>query len=44
MVSVVPTLFLLFLLDSKTCNEVDLENSMEWEVKTITSAMKQYLR
>ncbi|XP_077156264.1 rho GTPase-activating protein 10 [Paroedura picta] len=32
------------LMDTKTCNEVDLENSMEWEVKTITSAMKQYLR
>ncbi|KAF4792175.1 Rho GTPase-activating protein 10 [Turdus rufiventris] len=30
--------------DSKTCNEVDLENSVDWEVKTITSAMKQYLR
>uniref|UniRef100_A0ACB8E881 Rho GTPase activating protein 10 n=1 Tax=Sphaerodactylus townsendi TaxID=933632 RepID=A0ACB8E881_9SAUR len=30
--------------DAKTCNEVDLENSLEWEVKTITSAMKQYLR
>ncbi|XP_048365090.1 rho GTPase-activating protein 10 isoform X2 [Sphaerodactylus townsendi] len=32
------------LMDAKTCNEVDLENSLEWEVKTITSAMKQYLR
>ncbi|XP_053110157.1 rho GTPase-activating protein 10 isoform X4 [Hemicordylus capensis] len=32
------------LMDTKTCNEVDLENSTEWEVKTITSAMKQYLR
>ncbi|XP_054846114.1 rho GTPase-activating protein 10 [Eublepharis macularius] len=32
------------LMDTKTCNEVDLENSIEWEVKTITSAMKQYLR
>ncbi|KAM6071656.1 rho GTPase-activating protein 10 isoform 2-T2 [Theristicus caerulescens] len=30
--------------DAKTCNEVDLENSADWEVKTITSAMKQYLR
>ncbi|XP_074679938.1 rho GTPase-activating protein 10 isoform X3 [Strix aluco] len=30
--------------DAKTCNEVDLENSVDWEVKTITSAMKQYLR
>ncbi|GAB5570460.1 rho GTPase-activating protein 10 isoform X1 [Prionailurus iriomotensis] len=28
----------------KTCNEVDLENSVDWEVKTITSALKQYLR
>ncbi|XP_067153901.1 rho GTPase-activating protein 10 isoform X2 [Apteryx mantelli] len=32
------------LMDAKTCNEVDLENSVDWEVKTITSAMKQYLR
>ncbi|XP_053259147.1 rho GTPase-activating protein 10 isoform X1 [Podarcis raffonei] len=32
------------LMDAKTSNEVDLENSMEWEVKTITSAMKLYLR
>ncbi|XP_044286725.1 rho GTPase-activating protein 10 isoform X2 [Varanus komodoensis] len=32
------------LMDAKTCNEVDLENSTEWEVKTVTSAMKQYLR
>ncbi|XP_023412905.1 rho GTPase-activating protein 10 isoform X2 [Loxodonta africana] len=30
--------------DVKTCNEVDLENSVDWEVKTITSALKQYLR
>uniref|UniRef100_A0A4X2KTW0 Rho GTPase-activating protein 10 n=1 Tax=Vombatus ursinus TaxID=29139 RepID=A0A4X2KTW0_VOMUR len=30
--------------DAKTCNEVDLENSLDWEVKTITSALKQYLR
>ncbi|NXB42785.1 RHG10 protein, partial [Leucopsar rothschildi] len=35
---------LSLLMDSKTCNEVDLENSADWEVKTITSAMKQYLR
>ncbi|XP_048950135.1 rho GTPase-activating protein 10 isoform X6 [Canis lupus baileyi] len=35
---------LSMLLDVKTCNEVDLENSIEWEVKTITSALKQYLR
>ncbi|XP_044537631.1 rho GTPase-activating protein 10 [Gracilinanus agilis] len=32
------------LMDAKTCNEVDLENSSDWEVKTITSALKQYLR
>ncbi|KAM8968710.1 rho GTPase-activating protein 10 isoform 1-T1 [Sarcophilus harrisii] len=32
------------LMDAKTCNEVDLENSLDWEVKTITSALKQYLR
>lgn len=31
-------------IDVKTCNEVDLENSIDWEVKTITSALKQYLR
>ncbi|XP_074194560.1 rho GTPase-activating protein 10 isoform X3 [Rhinolophus sinicus] len=30
--------------DVKTCNELDLENSIDWEVKTITSALKQYLR
>ncbi|NXI74264.1 RHG10 protein, partial [Anseranas semipalmata] len=35
---------LTLLMDAKTCNEVDLENSVDWEVKTITSAMKQYLR
>ncbi|NWW68772.1 RHG10 protein, partial [Ifrita kowaldi] len=35
---------LSLLMDSKTCSEVDLENSVDWEVKTITSAMKQYLR
>ncbi|NXO28230.1 RHG10 protein, partial [Cisticola juncidis] len=35
---------LSLLMDSKTCNEVDLENSVDWEVKTITSALKQYLR
>nr|XP_056711440.1 rho GTPase-activating protein 10 isoform X2 [Euleptes europaea] len=35
---------LSLLMDAKTCNEVDLENSMEWEVKTITSTMKLYLR
>ncbi|KAM8808549.1 rho GTPase-activating protein 10 [Eudromia elegans] len=35
---------LSLLMDAKTCSEVDLENSVDWEVKTITSAMKQYLR
>ncbi|XP_066242346.1 rho GTPase-activating protein 10 isoform X2 [Saccopteryx leptura] len=30
--------------DVKTCNELDLENSVDWEVKTITSALKHYLR
>ncbi|XP_063665129.1 rho GTPase-activating protein 10 isoform X7 [Pan troglodytes] len=35
---------LSMLMDVKTCNEVDLENSADWEVKTITSALKQYLR
>uniref|UniRef100_A0AAQ4RJA2 Rho GTPase activating protein 26 n=1 Tax=Gasterosteus aculeatus aculeatus TaxID=481459 RepID=A0AAQ4RJA2_GASAC len=31
------------LLDPKTCADVELENS-EWEIKTITSAIKHYLR
>ncbi|XP_073197424.1 rho GTPase-activating protein 10 isoform X5 [Lepidochelys kempii] len=35
---------LSLLIDAKTCSETDLENSADWEVKTITSAMKQYLR
>ncbi|KAM6220487.1 rho GTPase-activating protein 10 [Rhynchocyon petersi] len=35
---------LSMLMDVKTCNEVDLENPIDWEVKTITSALKQYLR
>ncbi|XP_073896671.1 rho GTPase-activating protein 10 isoform X7 [Macaca fascicularis] len=35
---------LSMLMDVKTCHEVDLENSADWEVKTITSALKQYLR
>ncbi|KFO29665.1 Rho GTPase-activating protein 10 [Fukomys damarensis] len=35
---------LSMLMDVKTCSELDLENSIEWEVKTITSALKQYLR
>lgn len=35
---------LTLLIDAKTFNEVDLENSEEWEVKTITSTLKQYLR
>nr|XP_003476848.1 rho GTPase-activating protein 10 [Cavia porcellus] len=35
---------LSMLMDVKTCNELDLENSVDWEVKTITSALKQYLR
>uniref|UniRef100_A0A8D2IN53 Rho GTPase activating protein 10 n=1 Tax=Urocitellus parryii TaxID=9999 RepID=A0A8D2IN53_UROPR len=35
---------LSMLMDVKTCSELDLENSIDWEVKTITSALKQYLR
>ncbi|KAM5255575.1 rho GTPase-activating protein 10 isoform 2-T2 [Ctenodactylus gundi] len=35
---------LSMLMDVKTCNELDLENSIDWDVKTITSALKQYLR
>ncbi|XP_055502495.1 rho GTPase-activating protein 10 isoform X1 [Leucoraja erinacea] len=32
------------LNDPKTCAELDLDNSLEWETKTITSALKQYMR
>ncbi|XP_067848310.1 rho GTPase-activating protein 10 isoform X1 [Heptranchias perlo] len=32
------------LIDSKACADLDLDNSLEWETKTITSALKQYLR
>uniref|UniRef100_A0A8C2Z8G3 Rho GTPase-activating protein 26 n=1 Tax=Cyclopterus lumpus TaxID=8103 RepID=A0A8C2Z8G3_CYCLU len=32
-----------FAMDPKTCADVELENS-EWEIKTITSAIKHYLR
>uniref|UniRef100_A0A4W3HUW0 Rho GTPase activating protein 10 n=1 Tax=Callorhinchus milii TaxID=7868 RepID=A0A4W3HUW0_CALMI len=32
------------LMDPKTCDDLDLSSSPEWEVKTITSALKQYLR
>ncbi|XP_021076472.1 rho GTPase-activating protein 10 [Mus pahari] len=35
---------LTMLMDVKMCNELDLENSADWEVKTVTSALKQYLR
>uniref|UniRef100_A0A8C4YBW1 Rho GTPase-activating protein 10 n=1 Tax=Gopherus evgoodei TaxID=1825980 RepID=A0A8C4YBW1_9SAUR len=35
---------LSLLIDANTCSEIDLENSIDWDVKTITSAMKQYLR
>ncbi|XP_036010274.1 rho GTPase-activating protein 10 isoform X4 [Mus musculus] len=35
---------LSMLMDVKMCNELDLENSADWEVKTVTSALKQYLR
>uniref|UniRef100_A0A8C9PRQ5 Rho GTPase activating protein 10 n=1 Tax=Spermophilus dauricus TaxID=99837 RepID=A0A8C9PRQ5_SPEDA len=35
---------LSMLMDVKTCSELDLENSIDWEVKTITSALKQNLR
>ncbi|XP_053559699.1 rho GTPase-activating protein 10 isoform X2 [Bombina bombina] len=34
---------LSLLLDVQACGEVDLDSG-EWEVKTITSALKQYLR
>ncbi|XP_038647894.1 rho GTPase-activating protein 10 isoform X2 [Scyliorhinus canicula] len=32
------------LSDSKVCADLDLDNSLEWETKTITSALKHYLR
>ncbi|XP_043925093.1 rho GTPase-activating protein 26 [Protopterus annectens] len=32
------------IMDPKTSNEVDLDNSGDWEIKTITSALKNYLR
>ncbi|NP_001086611.1 Rho GTPase activating protein 10 S homeolog [Xenopus laevis] len=35
---------LSLLIDVKTCCDVDLDNSEEWEVKTVTSALKLYLR
>ncbi|XP_075467681.1 rho GTPase-activating protein 10 [Ascaphus truei] len=35
---------LSLLMDVKTCCEVDLDHTGEWEVKTITSTLKQYLR
>nr|XP_019952642.1 PREDICTED: rho GTPase-activating protein 26 [Paralichthys olivaceus] len=34
---------LSFAMDPKTCADVELENP-EWEIKTITSAIKHYLR
>ncbi|XP_018106133.1 uncharacterized protein LOC734991 isoform X1 [Xenopus laevis] len=35
---------LSLLIDVKTCCDVDLDSSEEWEVKTVTSALKLYLR
>ncbi|MBN3272685.1 RHG26 protein, partial [Polyodon spathula] len=32
------------LMDSKTSSEVDVDSATEWEIKTITSALKHYLR
>ncbi|XP_041049898.1 rho GTPase-activating protein 10 isoform X1 [Carcharodon carcharias] len=32
------------LSDSKVCADLDLDNSLEWETKTITSSLKHYLR
>ncbi|MGH0120185.1 UNVERIFIED_CONTAM: hypothetical protein FKN15_065946 [Acipenser sinensis] len=32
------------LMDKKTFSEVDLSASDEWDIKTVTSALKQYLR
>ncbi|XP_036407049.1 rho GTPase-activating protein 10 [Megalops cyprinoides] len=35
---------LSIMIDEKTCNEVDLAASDDWDIKTITSALKLYLR
>ncbi|KAJ8383195.1 hypothetical protein SKAU_G00039730 [Synaphobranchus kaupii] len=35
---------LIMMIDEKTCNEVDLSVSDDWDIKTITSALKLYLR
>lgn len=43
MVLLVLTLWRFPSLDPKTCADVELENH-EWEIKTITSAIKHYLR
>ncbi|XP_033908003.1 rho GTPase-activating protein 26-like isoform X2 [Acipenser ruthenus] len=32
------------LMDSKTSPEVDVDSAAEWEIKTVTSALKHYLR
>lgn len=36
--------FLSFSLDPKTATETETEICAEWEIKTITSALKTYLR
>ncbi|KAI1883657.1 hypothetical protein AGOR_G00233820 [Albula goreensis] len=35
---------LSMMIDEKTCNEMDLSASDDWDIKTITSALKLYLR
>ncbi|XP_066574546.1 rho GTPase-activating protein 10 [Amia ocellicauda] len=35
---------LSLMMDLKTCTEVDLSASEDWDIKTITSALKLYLR
>lgn len=35
---------LSFLLDPKTASETETDICAEWEIKTITSALKTYLR
>lgn len=35
---------LFFLLDPKAASETDTDICAEWEIKTVTSALKTYLR
>lgn len=35
---------LFFILDPKAASETDTDICAEWEIKTVTSALKTYLR